>query len=218
MSNSPLNVLLVDDHELVRSGLRMIIETVHRVSSVLEASSGEKSIPQVKNNNVDLVFMDMGLPGMDGFSTALRLLQINEDMKIIILTGLKKRPASRVVLQAGIRGYMTKSSAAEELSEAIDTVMNGKIYLSRDIAEQMALDSLKNEGVINRLDNLSRRELQVALLLMHGHKPGDVGDMLFLSAKTVSTYKRRAFEKLHVESMVQLVGLGLENGFLGQTP
>ena len=124
MSNSTLNVLLVDDHELVRSGLRMIIETVHRVSSVLEASSGEKSIPQVKNNNVDLVFMDMGLPGMDGFSTALRLLQINEDMKIIILTGLKKRPASRVVLQAGIRGYMTKSSAAEELSEAIDTVMN----------------------------------------------------------------------------------------------
>ena len=130
MSNSPLNVLLVDDHELVRSGLRMIIETVHRVSSVLEASSGEKSIPQVKNNNVDLVFMDMGLPGMDGFSTALRLLQINEDMKIIILTGLKKRPASRVVLQAGIRGYMTKSSAAEELSEAIDTVTVSYTHLT----------------------------------------------------------------------------------------
>ena len=218
MAKPPLNVLLVDDHELVRSGLRMIIETVESVGTVLEAPSGEESIPLIKENTVDLVFMDMGLPGMDGFSTALRLLQINEHLKIIVLTGLKKRPASRVVLQAGICGYMTKSSAAEELSEAIDTVMKGEVYLSKDIAEQMALDSLKNEGIVNRLDNLSRRELQVALLLMHGNKPGDVGDMLFLSAKTVSTYKRRAFEKLHVDSMVQLVELGLEHGFLGQTP
>lgn len=208
------NILLVDDHDLFRSGLRMIIESLPGLQ-VLEASSGEDSIAAVRNEAIDIVFMDYSLPGLDGISTSMRLLQINQSLKIIILTGLEQRPVSRAVLQAGIRGYMTKSSATDEVAQAIECVRQGGTYLSREIAHQMAMDSLKTNSKGNPLDDLSRRELQVALLLMSGHKPSEVGDMLFLSPKSVSTYKRRAFEKLEVDSLVQLVEVGMDNGFLG---
>lgn len=209
------NILLVDDHDLFRSGLRMILESIPETrSKVFEASSGESCIPMIREQMIDVVFMDYSLPGLDGVSTSLRLLQIDESLKIIILTGLQDRPVSKVVLQAGISGYMTKASATEEIGQAIDCVMLGGTYLSREIASQMALDSLNKGDVKHPLDDLSRRELQVALLLMSGHKPGAVGSMLFLSPKSVSTYKRRAFEKLKVDTLVELVEIGRDSGFL----
>ena len=216
MPESLPNILLVDDHDLFRSGLRMIVESLPQTGeNVSEASSGEDSIAIVSNNAIDIVFMDYSLPGLDGISTSLRLLQINQALKIIILTGIEKLPASRVVLQAGIRGYMTKSSAAEEVGQAIDCVLQGSKYLSREIANQKAVAALKAKSKVSPLDSLSRRELQVALLLMKGHKPTVVGDLLLLSPKSVSTYKRRAFEKLAVDSLVQLVEIGMDHGFLG---
>ncbi len=218
MPESLPNILLVDDHDLFRSGLRMIIESLPQTEEkVFEASTGEDSINIVNNKSVDIVFMDYHLPGLDGISTSLRLLQINEALKIILLTGMQQRPVSHVVLQAGIRGYMTKSSATEEVSEAIDCAMRGSTYVSREIANQSAVAALaaNAESKANPLDTLSRRELQVALLLMKGHKPTEVGDLLLLSPKSVSTYKRRAFEKLAVDSLVQLVEIGMDNGFLG---
>jgi len=209
-----LNLLLVDDHELVRSGLKLVFEADVRVENVNVASSGEECVSYVREQRPDLIFMDIGLPGIDGFSTALRLLQLDEDLRIILLTGLEQRPLSRIVLQAGICGYMTKSSAPVEIGRAIDTVFKGGTYICPEIAQQMALDSLKNdsESSIRPFENLSRRELQVVLLLMRGHKPTVVGEMLFLSTKTVSTYKRRAYEKLDVDSLAQLIELGIQHG------
>lgn len=208
-------ILLVDDHDLFRSGLRMILESAPQAQiKVFEASNGESCIQLIRRNSIDVVFMDYSLPGLDGVSTSLRLLQIDEALKIIILTGLEDRPVSRVVLQAGIRGYMTKASATEEIEQAIHCVMQGGTYLSREVANQMALDSLKQGDGKHPLGELSRRELQVALLLMSGHKSGVVGSMLFLSPKSVSTYKRRAFEKLKVNTLAELIDIGRESGFL----
>ncbi len=218
MPESWPNILLVDDHDLFRSGLRMIIESLPQTDDTLyEAATGEESIKIVSKKPVDIVFMDYDLPGLDGIATSLRLLQINKALKIIILTGMQQRPMSAVVLQTGIRGYMTKSSATEEVSLAIDSVMQGATYISPEIANQSAIAGLDTnaENVASPLDRLSRRELQVALLLMNGHKPTVVGDLLLLSPKSVSTYKRRAFEKLEVESLVQLVEIGMTYGFLG---
>jgi len=97
----------------------------------------------VRHTPVDIVFMDYNLPGLDGISTSLRLLRVNKSLKIIILTGMEHRPVSHAVLQAGIRGYMTKSSAIEEVSQAIDSVLGGGTYLSRDIVRQAAMASLQ---------------------------------------------------------------------------
>ena len=218
MPESRHNILLVDDHDLFRSGLRLIIESLPQMDDALyEAATGEESIKIVGKNPVDIVFMDYDLPGLDGIATSLRLLQINQALKIIILTGMQQRPMSSVVLQTGIRGYMTKSSATEEVGLAIDSVMQGDTYLSPKVANQPAIAGLETDtqSKASPLDNLSRRELQVALLLMNGHKPTVVGDLLLLSPKSVSTYKRRAFEKLEVESLVQLVEIGMNHGFIG---
>jgi len=216
MSKSCLKVLLVEGHELIRSGLRMRLESTNTVESVFEAPSLEVALRQILEHSIDLVFMDMELPGIDGFSSALQMLKPKDRTKIILLAGVVKPPLARVSLKAGIAAYVSTSRIDVELSQALNSVMRGEKYLSKDLEEQVALDTRKKESIVRRLNNLSRREFQVALLLMHGYKPGDVSDMLLLNAKTVSTYKRRAFEKLEVQSMVQLLEFGLDQGFLGQ--
>ncbi len=216
MEVQPLNILLVEDHDLVSAGLRMIFENEKIVGKVEQATSGEQALALVNERPFDIIFMDIGLPGMDGLTTALRLLQVDENMRIIVLTGLSERPNARVVLQAGLRGYMTKSSATNEVSLAIASVMQGGTYLSKEIASQAALEDLSSGGKPDPLDILSRRELQVLLLLMTGHKPIEVGEMLLLSTKTVSTYKRRAFEKLRIDSFNDLLQIGLKSGFVGE--
>ena len=159
----------------------------------------------------------MELPGIDGFSSALQMLQPKNRTKIILLAGVARPPLARGALKAGVAAYVSRSGIDVEITEVINNVMRGQKYLSKDLEEQVALDAQKKENMVQRLNNLSRREFQVALLLMHGYKPGDVSDMLLLNAKTVSTYKRRAFEKLEVQSMVQLLEFGLDQGFLGQS-
>ncbi len=216
MPESSANILLVDGDDLFRSELRTIIESFSTAKySVYEASSGEDCISIVHDHAITIVFMGFSLPGIDGVSTSLRLLQIDEDLKIILLAGREARAVSRVVLQAGISGHMARASVIEEIDQAIDCVLQGGTYLSREIANQVALDSLKPDKNTHQLSILSRRELQVALLLMDGHKPASVGAMLFLSPKSVSTYKRRAFEKLKVDSLVDLVQIGRDCGFIG---
>ena len=210
------NVLLVDNHELFRSGLRMIVESLPRtVNSVHEVASVDDCLQLVFEHSIDIVFLDYSLIGFDGISTFSRLLLIDPHLKIVVLTDLDAVPASEVTLQAGVSGYMAKSVAVEEVGRAIDCVMQGSMFMSQEIARQVGVESLSKTDETLPLDNLSRRELQVALLLMGGHKPGAVGSMLFLSPKSVSTYKRRAFEKLKVDTLVELVELGRDNGIIG---
>lgn len=209
------NILLVDNHELYRSGLRMIVESLTcSVNTVHEVASVEDCLHVVFEHSIDIVFLDYNLIGNDNVSIYARLLQIDGSLKIIILTDSGVLPASKVTLEAGVSGYMAKSAAVEEVGRAIECVMQGGILLSQEIARQVAMDSLDKPDQTVPLDNLSRRELQVALLLMGGHKPGAVGSMLFLSPKSVSTYKRRAFEKLKVATLVELVELGRDNGII----
>lgn len=201
-------VLLVDDHELVRYGIRLIVEALG--CRVLEARTGEESIDIVQQHRVDVVFMDIALPGIDGITSSLRLLQVDQNLNVVILTGLSVGPVPTALLRSGVSGYMTKASAAAEMEQAITKVLDGGRYLSPVIANQLALTSVQQkEGEDSPFDKLSQREFQVVLLLMQGHRNGDAGQTLILSAKTISTYKRRAFEKLDVSSTAELIKLAI---------
>ena len=203
-------ILLVDDHDLVRAGIRLLIQDLDNSLDVIEASSGEESISGVERGGVDIVFMDIVLPGIDGVTTALRLLQLDSNIKIIMLSGRIEGPAPKALLQSGVCGYMTKSSASEEIKNAIDAANRGERYLSPDIASQFDVDSLHTHiSNKNPFDRLSQRELQVVLLILQGNKTSDASDSLVLNAKTISTYKRRAFEKLDVENTAELVKLAI---------
>lgn len=198
-------VLLVDDHELVRHGMRLMLEALG--CSVFEADSGEASLEIVRRRRVDIVFMDIALPGIDGFTAASQLLRENNRLRVIILTGLRAMSVPRAILQSGISGYMTKSAAAEEIEQAIVAVMAGEVYLSPEIAEQLSEAGKKEDTGGSPFASLSRREYQVVLLLLKGTSNDDVAEQLRVNAKTVSTYKRRAFAKLDVSSTADLITL-----------
>lgn len=207
-------ILLVDDHDLVRAGIRLLLKDIDTTSIVVEASTGEESIEVVGKEDIDIVFMDLMLPGIDGVTAALRLLQINPDLKVIILTGRNEGSVPKALLQSGVCGYMTKSSATEEIRNAIDAANRGEFYLSPDLINQIDMDSWNNQEEESPFDRLSQRELQVVLLLLQGYKTSDAGDSLVLNAKTISTYKRRAFEKLEVENTAELVKLAIACGVM----
>jgi len=206
-------VLLVDDHEIVRYGMRLMIEALG--CTVLEAGSGEESIELVRKHKIDLVFMDIALPGMDGVTASMRLLQADDKLNVTILTALPVGSVPKNILRSGVVGCMTKSAAADEIEQAIGRALDGQLYLSPSIANQLALDSIQHEsGEISPFGNLSRREFQVVLLLMKGYRNDDAGDALRLSVKTISTYKHRAYEKLGVTSTAELMKLATCWGFV----
>lgn len=214
--NSQYRILLVDDHDLVRAGIRMLIKEFDKSSIILEASSGEESIEIARDSEIDFVFMDLLLPGIDGVTAAVQLMQAHPELKIVMLTGASDRPFPQTLKKAGVSGFMTKSSAIAEIRDAIDSANKGEFYMSRDIIDAGGADPQKGvEQEANPFDRLSQRESQVVSLLLQGFKTSDAGDSLVLNAKTISTYKRRAFEKLDVENTAELVKLAIAHGIMG---
>lgn len=207
-------VLLVDDHELVRNGLKLLIEAVAPRARVLESGTGEQSIDVVRNTDIELVFMDIILPGMDGISTALRLIDIRPDIKVLVLTGASELVVPRALLESGISGYVTKSCAAAEIGNAMKSVRRGEFFVSSDLQDRFEYNATAPIET-TPFDRLSSRELEVVLLLIKGFKTIEAGESLTLNVKTVSTYKRRAFDKLGVDNTAALVRLAMEHSILG---
>ena len=206
--------MLVDDHELVRAGIAMMLNALDAVASVFETASGAQSIDLVNQHQIDMVFMDIRLSsGIDGVTAALRLLQLVPEIKIVMLTAMSGDTLPGLLLNAGVKGYLSKSAPADEVARAVDVVSHGGTYLSAQIARQIALSTF-SQKVESPFDLLSLRELQVVLLTVQGEKPQRIAELLFLSVKTVSTYKKRATEKLAVDNPVDLVKLAMEHGLI----
>lgn len=209
-----LRVLLVDDNALVRAGVRSIIESSCDNAVVVEVSSGEEGIVTAETDDFDIVFMDVELPGLDGFSSAMKLLKVNPALKIILLTGFSNKPVPKALLQSGLRGYMLKASAVGEISAAIQAVCDGGMFFSPGVVSKFVLDTNQSTSEEKPFDRLSERELQVVLLLLRGYTTGSASDTLSVSSKTVSTYKSRAYTKLKVQSTAELVTLAISCGLI----
>lgn len=209
-----MDLLLVDDHELVRAGIRRLLDDAPGIRVVGEADSGEQAIKLVKEKRPGIVVMDVNMPGVGGLETTRKLLQIDPDLKIIIVTVHAEEPYPSKLLEAGALGYLTKSCAVKEIVEAIYAVNEGQRYLCADVAKQLALTKLMC-GNQSPLETLSQREMQVMLMVTQGHSIQDISDRLCLSPKTVSTYRYRLYEKLQVENDVELTHLAMRHGMLG---
>lgn len=208
-----IKVLLVDDHELVRTGIRRLLEDFDDIEIMAEAENGEEAISLVRQNKPDVILMDVNMPGIGGLEATRKLLQIHQDMKVIIVTIHVEEPFPSRLLKAGATGYLTKGCAITEIVDAIRAVHKGKRFIGGDVAQQLAMTMLPGNDK-SPFDALSQRELQVMLMVTQGQKIQEIAEMLCLSPKTVSTYRYRLFEKLDVKSDVELTHLAMRHGMI----
>lgn len=213
-----ISVFLVDDHELVRTGIRRILEDVRGIRVVGEAENGENAVQWCRDNNSDVILMDMNMPGIGGLEATKKILRVRPDTRIIVLTVHTEDPFPTKVMQAGASGYLTKCSAPDEMIQAIRAVHSGQRYISPEIAQQMALSQFKSHDVENPFKALSERELQIMLMITRGNKVNDIAEQLSLSPKTVNSYRYRLFDKLQINGDVELTRMAMRYGMLDSLP
>lgn len=205
-----IKVLIVDDHALVRMGIRRLLDDLPDIEVVAEAASGEQALILVKSHKPEVVLLDMKMPGIDGWEVTRRLKKTAPEIKVIAVTALNSEPLPTRILQLGAMGYLTKDSGVEEMAAAIRKVSKGEKYLSAEIAQKMAINSL--EAIDDSpFERLSEREMQVMLMLTRGQGVQDIAARLFLSAKTINGYRYRMFEKLDIKNDVELTYLAMKH-------
>jgi len=202
------SILLVDDHDLVRAGLKSILESNENFQIVAEKASGEEALDYLQSESVlpDVVLMDINMPGIGGIETTRRIHHRFPEIKVIAVTALQEAPFPAQLIKAGASGYVTKGSDARVMFDAINSVLDGNQYLGQEVSES---DD-------NPFASLSDREMQVMLMVTQGHGNQYISDSLFLSPKTISTYRHRVFEKLNVANDVELTHLAIRHGVIEQ--
>lgn len=205
-----IKIILADDHELVRTGIRRILDDEKEFSVVAEAKNGEDAVKLCRHNAPDIVLMDVNMPGMGGLEATKKIVRMSENTRVICLSMHKEHPIPSQVMQIGAFGFLTKDAEPEEMIRAIYKVHAGQKYLPQDIAQMIAIKRVVPESD-NPFDTLSTRELNIAMRLTKGQKVPEIASELNISAKTVNTYRYRMFEKLDVETDVELTHLALRH-------
>lgn len=215
-NNPGIRLLIVDDHELVRFGFKSLLASQQGFVVIDTLSSGEAAINWCRDNNgnVDVILMDVNMPGIGGIGATQRISQSWPNIGIIIVTVHADAPLPKQLLNGGAKGYLTKGNGVDEMIAAINDVHNGKHYIAKDIALQLALSVLPGE--VNPMDTLSMRETQVLMMIAQGIKTKKISEILNLSPKTISTYRMRLYEKLEVSSDIEMLHLAAKYGVLDE--
>ncbi len=207
-------VLVVDDHELIRMGLCGLIESASNVIVVGQCGSGEEALSTARELEPDIVFMDIRMPGIGGLEATRRLMSVHPDLKVIVITAMSDDIYPRQLLKAGAAGYITKNADQSEIQDALETVVDDRVYVSPDIAQLMVVKGLREGQEQSPLGTLSQRELQIAQMITSGHRANDIAGVLNISPKTINTYKYRIFEKLGVSNDVELTLAAVKFGLV----
>lgn len=205
-----INVLVVDDHDLIRAGIARMLNDDEVISVMGEVNSGEAALDWVRKSVPDVVLMDLRMPGMGGLEATRRIRRASPDTKVVVVSACTDDPYPSRVLESGATAYVSKSSPASDMIAAIKKAHVGERYLSGDIAQAMAL----NDRDASPFDQLSERELQIAMMIMDCQKVQVISDTLCLSPKTVNSYRYRVFEKLGINSDVEMTLLAVRNGLI----
>lgn len=205
-----IRVFLLDDHELVRTGMRLMLSAEVDIEVVGEADSGEIALPMIRRLKPDVVLCDLHLPGISGLEVTERIVKGDYGCKVVVVSVLEDGPMPKRLIEAGASGYVGKAGDAAELLRAVRDVARGKRYLANGIAQHLALAGIGGES--SPFDTLSPRELEVAMLLVQGMRQEEIAKRLSLSAKTVNTHKSRLFEKLGIQDSIALARLSSQYG------
>lgn len=205
MHTSTKHILIADDHGVVRYGMMILIKDLLPWAEVTQVGSFNETVEFIKTNKIDLVILDINLPGGNNIQMLDSLNEIQKNIRVLMFSAYEENLYATRYLQAGAKGYLHKQNSNAEIKKAIQTVCSGGIYMSDEVKNIMLNKMLNHNENQNPLDLLSNREFEVAQMLIYGHGITDISGLLNLQMSTVSTYKNRIFEKLNVTNIVQLI-------------
>ena len=217
MSGDLIRVVVADDHAVVRSGLKAVLGTARDIEIVAEAGSGREAIAAVNRFHPDVVLMDLTMADTDGLTATKTITDQGSTTRVLVLTMHTEEEYLVQVLQAGAAGYVVKSAADRELLDAVRTVARGDMYVQPSAARVLARGITRKDPNADdraRFERLTEREQEVLKLVAQGHTAPEIGEMLFISRKTVDTYKQRINEKLGLQHRADYVKLALKLGLL----
>ena len=206
-------IVLADDHVLVRTGIKAILEQHGGFTVVAEAADGLEAIALVRKLKPDLLLLDLSMPKMSGLEVARRLAEHMPEQKVAILSAHTEQPFPRQILATGAMGFLGKGCVADELVRGVNAVLNGQRYISSEIAQEVAVSLIPGANR-SPFDELSPKELEVALAILSEHTIGAAAERLNMSYKTVSTHKGRLLRKMGLTTMVELTRLAMKWGLL----
>jgi two-component system, NarL family, invasion response regulator UvrY len=204
-------LLLVDDHAIVRAGLRLLIEDFLPHTKIDEAVDGDSAFSKIKDNDYDLVIMDVNMPNTDSIGTLETILSFKPATRIMIFSMNSEDVYAKRYLKTGAMGYLRKDASNEEIKKAISTVLNNKRYISAQLNEKLLTELHSGNKSINPFDNLSPREFEIVQHLAHGDSVAEISNKLNLHTSTVGTHKARIFEKLKCNNIIELTHLAKVN-------
>ena len=208
-----IRVLVVDDHDLVRMGISRMLSDSADIEVVGEADSGDMALKMAKQLSPDVVLLDVNMPNIGGLEATKRLVQLDMGIKILAVSSMSAQPYPSMLLKAGVNGYITKGTPLDEMIRGIKKIYQGGRYFSHDVAEQLA-EVLLSDKASSPFDLLSDREKQVAMMVVNCQSPQQIADQLFVSVKTINTYRYRIYEKVGVDSDVKLTHLAIRHGLI----
>ena len=208
-----IKVLIADDHPIVRQGLRQILSGIPDMEVTGEAVNAQESLDQVRAGGWDVLVLDITMPDRSGFDILKELKHEQPHLPVLVLSIHAEEQLAIRALKAGASGYLTKEKAPEELVKAIRKVVGGGRYISRNLAESLAL-GLDATSERSRHETLSDREFQVMQLMARGNTLTEIAEELSLSAKTVSTYRTRLLEKMNMKTNAEIIRYAIENGLI----
>lgn len=212
----PIKVLLADDHAMFRSGIRALLEGETSMEVVGEAATGDEAVDKARKIRPDVLVMDLSMPDSDGLEATRRIAALDLDVAVLVLTVHAEEEYLVPVVEAGASGYLTKTSADRELLEAIRVVARGEVYLPPQATKLLLQEyrAAEEDGETGKLHELSSREQEVLALTAEGYSSREIGEKLFISPKTVDTYRSRIMKKLGLNHRSELVRFALHVGLL----
>jgi DNA-binding NarL/FixJ family response regulator len=210
-----IRVLLVEDHTLVRAGTRALLASAKEIEVVGEAANGRQAVDLCASLKPDVVLMDVAMPDLNGIEAARQILQLQPDVKIVMLSMHATRQYIFESLKAGVRGYVLKDSAFAELLNAIRSVVAGRTHLSPQLSDVVMQDYIhraQGSGPADELAKLSGREREILQLIAEGKSSGEIAEDLKISVRTVDTHRHNLMEKLHIHSIAGLTRFAIRTG------
>lgn len=211
-----IRLLIADDHQLVRDGLKQLLNAAPGIEVAAEASNGDEALALAKAPDIDLALLDMSMPGLSGINLIKRLKLERPTLRILVLSMHGEHQYAARAIKAGAAGYLTKDSASEELVGAIRKIAAGGVYLTDAAAASLIGSSAASDRPAH--EQLSDREFEVFRMICAGQAPTEIADQLHLSVKTVSTHKTRILQKMNVDNTADLIRYAIQHQLLERTP